>query len=112
MKRFPLPTIAGERKDMGFAQSAWEANLHRVIKLSGRDYETHMPLKISLPAKETVVFPGASQEGQRSKLTEFTLIFSPVITEAVRSPMRSWNTPLRIRQDGKNWCSSASTLKM
>ncbi len=44
--RYSLPTIHGDRWDVGFAQSAWEANLGRVIRLSGRDYLQHESLRL------------------------------------------------------------------
>lgn len=44
--RFVLPTIYGNRQDIGYAQSAWEANLTRVIMMSGREYIQREPLRL------------------------------------------------------------------
>ena len=42
-----MPTIYGIRKDVGFAQSAWEANLARVLRFVGRDILTHQEMRLS-----------------------------------------------------------------
>ena len=45
--RYVLPTIYGERWDVGFAQSSWEANLARVISYSEREFLVHEPLRLA-----------------------------------------------------------------
>ncbi len=48
LSRYKLPTIYGYRKDVGFAQSAWEANLARVLSLIGRDYQSHQVFELDI----------------------------------------------------------------
>jgi len=45
--RYHLPTISGERWDVGFTQSAWEANLARILHLIGRENLIHEVLRLS-----------------------------------------------------------------
>lgn len=44
--RYTLPTISGERWDIGYAQSAWEANLARILRFVGRDLLVREPLRL------------------------------------------------------------------
>lgn len=46
LSRYHLPTIYGERWDIDFAQSSWEANLARVLRLVGRGYLPHQRLRL------------------------------------------------------------------
>lgn len=47
LARYKLPTIYGGRWDIGFAQSSWEANLSRVLKIVGREFLTHESLRLN-----------------------------------------------------------------
>ena len=54
--KFYLPTIQGIRKDVGYAKSAWEANLMRVFELMGRDYRTHEKVRLKVTEEYQKVF--------------------------------------------------------
>lgn len=44
-----LPTIHGIRRDVGYAQSTWEANLHRILLYVGKDFLSHEPVMLKVP---------------------------------------------------------------
>lgn len=46
LNRWVLPTIYGERWDVGYAQSAWEANVARVLNFVGRTVSLREPLRL------------------------------------------------------------------
>lgn len=47
---YTLPTIQGERRDIGFyAQSAWEANIARVLMYCGRAFYSREAFRLSVP---------------------------------------------------------------
>ncbi|MCL4352996.1 hypothetical protein M1615_00825 [Patescibacteria group bacterium] len=52
-----LATISGERWDVGFAQSAWEANIARVLRHVGTEYYRHKRLNLAVPEQMRGMFP-------------------------------------------------------
>lgn len=49
--KYFLPTVAGVRGDVGFCQSTWEANLGRIMRLSGREVIRREPFRLSVPSE-------------------------------------------------------------
>ena len=55
--RYSLPTIHGERSDIGYAKSSFEANIARVFALLNRAYTTNEVFSLEVPGKYKELFP-------------------------------------------------------
>lgn len=56
LRQLPIRTIKGERKDIGYAQSTWEANLARIFTLLGQPYSTHVRYDVAVPEDDQDLF--------------------------------------------------------
>lgn len=61
--RYYLPTIQGERRDIGYAKSAWEANVKRVLLFVGREVLTNEALKLSNGTQFEIDFVTTKADG-------------------------------------------------
>ncbi|MBI3051633.1 hypothetical protein HYY74_04190 [Candidatus Woesearchaeota archaeon] len=55
--RYTIPTIAGYRTDIGYAQSTWEANVARVLHCLGREYSRRIIFELEVPPEFSELFP-------------------------------------------------------
>ena len=61
--RYNLPTIKGERSDIGFyAQSTWEANFARVLLFCGREFDVRQNFRFEVPEEYRELFPEGISE--------------------------------------------------
>lgn len=68
--RYNLPTIKGERKDIGFyAQSTWEANFARVLLSCGREFDVRQNFMLEVPEEYADLFPKGKTETNIDFLT-------------------------------------------
>jgi len=58
--KFYLPTIQGERGDIGYAQSSWEANLIRILIHCGRDFSLRESIQLNVSNKYKHLFESDS----------------------------------------------------
>ena len=57
IESYVLPTIYGERTDIGYAQSTWEANISRILLYCHRSFLRAKPLSLEVPEIYRTHFP-------------------------------------------------------
>lgn len=61
--KYNLPTIKGERSDIGFyAQSTWEANFARALLYYGREFDVRQNFILEVPEEYKELFPEGKTE--------------------------------------------------